>query len=141
MEEGYYVEMVEGCLRAHPREACGLLAGEIVEQGSGRVGMVRRVYPVRNVRDSSEEYFMEPEEQFRVFRAIREEGWELLSIFHSHPHTPPLPSRKDLAMAYYPGALYTIISLGGANPETRVYRIREGRHFECGLKVVGERSC
>ena len=90
-------------VRAHwPEEACGLLAG----QGEA----VRQVYLVENIRHSPTEYEMHTVEQVRAMLEMEAHGWELVGIFHSHPHGPPTPSETDVALAYYPEAVYVICS-------------------------------
>ncbi len=37
----------------------------------------------------------------------------MLSIFHSHPASSLIPSKKDMALAFYPECVYIIISLAG----------------------------
>jgi len=102
-----YQRLIDHCLVEKPLEACGILAGEKENERY----QVKKVYIMENTSASSEEYLMEPEEQFEVFKDIRESGLELISIFHSHPHSPSRPSNKDIEMAYYPDAVYIIISL------------------------------
>ncbi len=102
-----YQRLIDHCLAEKPLEACGILAGVIKNERY----QVKKVYIMENTSASSEEYLMEPEEQFEVFKDIRESGLELISIFHSHPHSPSRPSSNDIDMAYYPDAVYIIISL------------------------------
>ena len=54
---------------------------------------------------------MDPAEQLRVFKEMRSLGIELKAIYHSHPNHPALPSRTDVELAYYPEAVYIIISI------------------------------
>lgn len=103
-----------------PREACGLLAG--------RSDVVERVFPMRNAEQSEVAYRLDPEEQYRVFMEMERRGWELVGIYHSHPHGPAYPSARDIETAYYPETVYLIVSLAeGAAPVLRGFRIREGR--------------
>ncbi|MTI61792.1 MAG: M67 family metallopeptidase [Firmicutes bacterium] len=111
-----YQELVDHSLEEKPLEACGILAG--VKEGD--TYKVEKIYIMENTSASSEEYLMAPEEQFEVFKDIRENELELVSIFHSHPHSPSRPSLKDIDMAYYPEAVYIIISL--VNPEKAVFK-------------------
>jgi proteasome lid subunit RPN8/RPN11 len=83
-----------------PEEACGILAG----QGA----VVRQVYFVENIRHSPVAYEMDGPEQVRVMLEIETRNLELVGIFHSHPHGPPIPSATDIELAYYPEAVYVI---------------------------------
>jgi len=103
--------------RAHkPEEACGILAGD-------SDGTVRRVYTMQNAEHSSTFYMMDSREQFQVFDEIEREGLDLVAIFHSHPHSPAVPSGRDKELAFYPDSLYLIISLMNDEPESHAYKI------------------
>lgn len=115
--------------REAPYEACGWLAG--------RDGKVERLYPVANVAaDRRREFVMEPEAQLRSMREIQGDGLELTGTYHSHPTTPPRPSARDRLLALYPDSTHLIISLAGAEPEIRGYRITEGGNHPVELSVV-----
>lgn len=101
-----------------PLEAGGLLAG------SGAI--VERVYPMENTDRSETSFLLNPEEQYRVFVEIEELGYDLVGIYHSHPHSAAYPSARDVEMAYYPEAVYVIVSLASPAPEIRAFRIRDG---------------
>jgi proteasome lid subunit RPN8/RPN11 len=59
-----------------PIEACGILAG------SG--GRVEKLYKMTNADRRSDHFMMEPKEQFKMIKDIREAGLEMLAIYHSH---------------------------------------------------------
>jgi proteasome lid subunit RPN8/RPN11 len=115
---------------AWPEEACGLLGGP-------RGGPVLRVYAVENIRHSPTAYEMEPHQQVRAMIEIEDAGWEILAIYHSHPHGPAAPSETDIAQAYYPDSLYLICapSLDGAWA-ARAYRIAAGKAAEAALNIT-----
>ena len=61
-------------------------------------------------------------------------------IVHSHTHTPAVPSPTDVGLAFYPDALYLLVSLADdqADPATgepgvRAWRILGGEVFEVAL--------
>jgi len=112
-----------------PNEACGLLAGT--------AGCVTHVLPATNVADNPRvEYLMDPHDQLRHFQVIEEQGLELLGIYHSHPSSPAYPSPTDLAMAYYPEAVYIIVSLMQSDrPTLRAFRIVEGQISEVDFQL------
>ena len=113
-------EMIRHARREYPNEACGLLAG------NGKDGRVEKVYQMTNADHSPVTYRLDPEEQYRAFTEIEEEGWELLAIYHFHSHSPAYPSATDLELAFYPDSLYLIISLADSNrPTIRAFRIVE----------------
>src|SRR5216684_69505 len=106
-----------------PNECCGLLAG--------RHGRVERIYRGTNVDHSPYTYVMDPHEQLVAFKDMEASGLDLMAIYHSHTHTAAYPSRTDVARAYYPDALYVIISLAAPDtPAIRAYRLVEGKISE-----------
>jgi [CysO sulfur-carrier protein]-S-L-cysteine hydrolase len=122
-------DAIEGqARRAHPAECCGLL--------SGKNGVITEIHPLRNDADKPEtRYFATPEDLFAAMRRIRESRQVLLGIYHSHPRTPAYPSASDVEMAFYPEALYFIISL---EPEIdlRAFRIEGSRIESVAVSVV-----
>ncbi len=127
-----YIKVIEHCQNAKPDEACGIMAGI----RDNKKGKVKKIYLMDNKDASPESYFMDPDQQFEVFKNMRENDFELISIFHSHPHTEARPSKKDIEMAYYPEAIYTIISLAEKKEKIRAYKIKNDNHQE--IKVILE---
>ena len=124
------------CSREYPNEACGILAG--------MPGSVEQVYVMTNARPGPASYEMDPEEQFRVMKAIRRSGLGIVGIYHSHPSGPAYPSGIDVERAYWPGTLfpnfpdaaYMIVSLAHpSNPAARTFAISDGQISEVELIV------
>jgi proteasome lid subunit RPN8/RPN11 len=95
---------------AAPEEACGMLAGTIVNAPAGNIYRAELVIPTTNMLHSPVRYQVEPLEQLRAFERMEAAGLELVSIYHSHPRGPSYPSPTDLDEAYYPDAVYLIWS-------------------------------
>jgi proteasome lid subunit RPN8/RPN11 len=107
-------EMITHCELGKPNEACGILAtaeGEVV-----------KVFRMTNSAGSPVRYSLDPSEQFAVYKAIEEEGWELGGVFHSHTHTEAYPSPTDVRLAIE-DVPYVIVSLAENPPEVRAFRI------------------
>lgn len=117
LTENILKEIKNHCRKEYPKEACGILAG--------RKPVVGKVYHMKNVSETSGSYyFMDPEEQLKVFKEIRNSGLEMLAVYHSHPHSQAYPSESDREAAFYPEAAYVIVSLKDpAEPELRAFRI------------------
>jgi proteasome lid subunit RPN8/RPN11 len=117
----------------HPNESCGLLAGL---HTNGTVEATR-VFPMTNAERSPVIYRMEPAEQLKVFNEIDREGLDLVAIYHSHTRSPAYPSSTDVNLAYYPEAVYLIVSLRDMDaPELRGFRIDDGKVTEVELDLT-----
>ena len=109
--------MIAQAVAENPLECCGLLAGKI--DPSGTFAEATRRYPLVNTLASSVEFLSGPE-IFAATRDMRLHGIEIIAIYHSHPTSPPIPSRKDLERNFYGStAMHLIISLAGSVPEMR----------------------
>lgn len=121
-------EMIEHSRRESPHEACGMLAGKHEK--------VERVYQMTNTDKSSETFFMDPKEQFKVMKETRNLGLKMVGIYHSHPETEAYPSAHDVELAFYPEISYVIISLRDKdNPRIRLFRIVDGEISEEGAQI------
>ena len=121
-------EIFRHCLAERPNEACGLLGG--------RGERVERVYLARNKEQSPVRYEIEPADLIRIFRELDEADLELVGIFHSHVFTQAYPSQTDVRLAYYPDALYFLVSLANERePVLRAYTILEGKIGEVEITV------
>jgi proteasome lid subunit RPN8/RPN11 len=127
--QAQYDALLQQAQSGYPLETCGLLAGHR--------NQVRRLYPVTNTRQSPIEYEMDPVEQLAAFLDMEEEGWDLIAIYHSHPHGPQTPSASDVAQAYYPETAYVIVSLMDRHhPSIRAFNIVAGHVTEIPLQIV-----
>ena len=130
-------EMIQHALAEYPNEACGLLAGKACPEQGRRDRRVEKVYQMTNAEHSPVTYRLDPEEQYRAFVEIEEEGRERLAIYHSHSHSPAYPSATDLELAFYPDSLYVIISLADRDqPTIRAFRIIEGMIEEERMEIT-----
>jgi proteasome lid subunit RPN8/RPN11/molybdopterin converting factor small subunit len=97
-------------------ECCGLIAA--------RAGVPTRTIRCANVAQTpAVRYRIDPREQLAAFRSMDAEGEELFGIYHSHPASVAFPSPTDRLEAYYPDALYVLVSLRSGETELRAFRI------------------
>jgi [CysO sulfur-carrier protein]-S-L-cysteine hydrolase len=92
--------LVEHAEAEKPNEACGLILL--------RNGVAERFVPGRNAAASPYRFELEvdPEVWF-----LEDDGYEL-AVFHSHPSSPPRPSRTDVEnIGLWEGRPYVILSL------------------------------
>lgn len=111
---------------AHPHEACGLLVGSASAEA---VRVVRAERAANVERDRAHDRFtLAPEDWLRIETAARDQGLEVVGIWHSHPDHPALPSATDLAAAWE-GYAYLIVRVGpGGVADWRAWQL-EGRRF------------
>jgi proteasome lid subunit RPN8/RPN11 len=117
-----------------PNEACGLLAGDLAS------GRATGFHPARNAEASPLRYNVHPDDLVRIVFGIEDAGQDLVGIFHSHTHTPAVPSATDLREAQYPDAFYLLATLSDpdASPADalRAWRIHDGTSDEVVLRIV-----
>ena len=120
--------IVKHSLAEFPYEACGILAGK--ERN------IQKVYEMINTDKSPQTFFMDAKEQLRVMKEIRNQGEEMLGIYHSHVASEAHPSSHDVELALYPEVSYVIISLKDKkNPSVRSFKIVKGKITEEELKI------
>jgi proteasome lid subunit RPN8/RPN11 len=124
-----YQEMLAQAVAEFPNECCGIFAG--------RDGRVTHRYPLTNALASPVRYESEPQAMFAAFKDMRARGTELLTIYHSHPTSDPLPSRTDLERNIY-GAevVHFIVSLKGGAPTAQAWHLDEASYRPAEWSVV-----
>ena len=106
--------LVEHAEAEAPNEACGLVVL--------RDGVAERYVPAENEAASPYRFELkaDPEVWF-----LEDEGYEL-AVFHSHPSSPPRPSRTDVEnIGLWEGRPYVILSLRSG--ELAAWKIEDGR--------------
>lgn len=66
---------------------------------------------------------------------MRELDVDVLATYHSHPTSPAVPSKKDLAARYGDGVVCVIVSLLGGAPEARAWWLGEDDFRETPFEV------
>ena len=134
-------QMIAHAKREAPYEGCGLLAGE----GS----LVTAFYEIKNLpgndpriielkipEDRTVRYMMDPAEQFQAIRSMRARGLAMMGIYHSHPHSPAIPSATDIRLAFYPEVFYLIVSLEKRSPDFRAFFIVDKKVTEEKIEII-----
>ena len=96
--------------------------------GSG--ASVTEAASARNIAEKPTRFLIDPQDHIDAIRGARKRGLDVLGFYHSHPHSPAVPSETDRAEASYPGDLYMIVSLKDDPPELRLYRLTDGNFRE-----------
>lgn len=116
-----------------PNEACGLLAGNLA------TGSADAYHPARNADASPYVYTVHPDDLLRIVLGIEDAGKDLVAIFHSHTHTPAVPSPTDRRQARYP-VIYLLATLSdpdaGVAASLRAWRIDGGQAREVPLTIT-----
>jgi [CysO sulfur-carrier protein]-S-L-cysteine hydrolase len=121
----------------YPNEACGLIVGDASAADGGQA---LRYEPARNKAASPFRYEVEPSDLLRLTIETDDAVEVFWGIVHSHTHTPAVPSPTDVGLAFYPDALYLLVSLDEAEadrvtgePSVRAWRIVDGVFHEVAL--------
>lgn len=112
--------------RALPREACGFLIGH-----DGDRPIITRIAASPNLAppDRQDRFETDPRLHLRLQRDLRESADDILGIYHSHPGGRAAPSAVDRAQAVYPGWIWLITALNGADCSTCAFRHIAGTDF------------
>jgi proteasome lid subunit RPN8/RPN11 len=117
-----------------PNEACGLVIGDRPGADGGRAV---RWEPTRNKAASPFRYEIHPDDLLRLTIETDDADEVFWAIVHSHVASPARPSLTDVGLAFYPDALYVLVSLhpdeadtATGEPGVRAWRIVDGAVHE-----------
>jgi proteasome lid subunit RPN8/RPN11 len=116
LPEALLAEVIAHARAGYPEEVCGLI--------SGREGSPVAVHRGRNISATPRVAYELDHETLALQIQFEDEGMALWGIYHSHPQGPETPSETDVKMAFYPEAIYLIVSLLEPDrPVIRAFRI------------------
>jgi proteasome lid subunit RPN8/RPN11 len=120
-----YDQIVAQARAALPDECCGLLAGHI----DGLVARAVQCLPLVNAAANPEvEYLSESRSILDAHKAMRGAGLVEVAVYHSHPTSDPIPSRKDRDdNPYDEFVMHLILSFKNGQTQMRGWWI--GREF------------
>jgi proteasome lid subunit RPN8/RPN11 len=124
--------IVEHARDWYPNEACGLVIGD---RPAGEGGRALRFEPTRNKAASPLRYEIHPDDLLRLTIETEDADETFWGIVHSHTHTPARPSPTDVGLAFYPDALYVLVSLAEPQPALGAFRIVDGAIHEVELLI------
>lgn len=132
--------MIDHARAEYPNEACGLVVGSAPADAAGRA---LRWVPCRNKAASPFRYEIDPDDLLRLTLETEDADETFWAIVHSHTHSPARPSPTDIGLAFYPDALYVLVSLSddeadpaSGTPSVRAWRIVDGVVHEVELEVT-----
>jgi [CysO sulfur-carrier protein]-S-L-cysteine hydrolase len=126
--------LIDHARAEYPNEMCGLIVGDRPAADGGRP---LRWEPTRNRAASPLRYEIHPDDLLRLTIETENAGHEFWAIVHSHTHSPPRPSPTDVGLAFYPEAIYLLVSLADAEPAIATWRIVGGEIHPVEL-IVGK---
>jgi proteasome lid subunit RPN8/RPN11 len=123
----------------YPNEACGLIVGDAPAASGGRA---IQYVPTRNKAASPYRYEIDPADLYRLTIETDDADQVFWGIVHSHTHSPAVPSPTDVGLAFYPDALFLLVSLSDdeadpatGDPSLRAWRIVDGSVHEVALSA------
>lgn len=124
--------MIDHARAEDPNEMCGVIVGDRPAAAGGKP---LRWEPARNQAASPLRYEIHSADLLRLSTETEDAGNEFWAIVHSHTHTPAYPSSTDLGLAFYPDALYLLVSLAEDEPAAAAWRIVGGEIHSVELLV------
>lgn len=134
MENHLYDEIVSYAREHLPEESCGLVAGEI----NGNDKIIKKVYFLENTDHAQDHFTMDPKEQLKAIKDMRENGLKPLGNWHSHPSSPSRPSVEDIKLAYDKNASYLILSFITQAPVINSFHIENESYEKEDLRIYNE---
>lgn len=94
IEKNAWDVMVAHALRTYPNECCGAMIG----RSDGDTKGVQQALPLENAYPGAqrERYELRPEDLLYAEREARQNGMDLIGIYHSHPDCDAYFSKTDL---------------------------------------------
>ena len=114
-----HAEIISQAQAELPNECCGILAGKI---DTTRAVVTMR-FQLVNALASPVEFLADDRSMFDAVRAMDRAGLDMVAVYHSHPTSAPLPSKKDRERNYWE-VLAVIVSLESADAELRCWRLQ-----------------
>ena len=122
-------------LRDRPRECCGILVG--VDDD-----IVEAVAAANVAAEPLRRYEVSPADHFAQIKRCRAttgtKPLRIVGVYHSHPHSAPVPSPTDLEQAFEEYVYVIAGPVDGSAPlEILGYRLVAGRFEDVALTVEG----
>jgi proteasome lid subunit RPN8/RPN11 len=127
-------QLVDHARAEYPNEMCGVIVGDRAAQDGGQA---LRWIPTRNQAASPARYTIHPDDLYRLSVDTDDAGEVFWGIAHSHTHSTARPSPTDIGLAFYPEAIYVVVSLADDEPAVLAWRIVDGAVHAVELLVGG----
>ena len=138
-------EKIASVIKSHaendyPNECCGFILGQF--QNNDSIGI--EYFPADNVKEDNRRrrFLIDPKAYQKAEDEADERGLSIISIVHSHPDHPDIPSDFDRDHAW-PGFSYIIVSVNkGKATSYCSWQLNKNREFfiKENLKIIGEKK-
>jgi proteasome lid subunit RPN8/RPN11 len=118
----------------YPNEMCGIIVGDRSAADGGRP---LRWAATTNKAASPFRYEIAPDELYRLTVETDDADETFWAIVHSHVKSAARPSPTDIGLAFYPDAIYLLVSLADDEPAFGAWRIVDGDVHPVELMVGG----
>jgi proteasome lid subunit RPN8/RPN11 len=109
LSRGHYEAIRRHGEETYPHECCGVLLGKLRE---GEREVSEAIHCGNTRSDSPQNrYHIAPEELIAAQKRGREQGWDIIGFYHSHPDHPARWSATDLAEAHWFACSYVITAV------------------------------
>jgi proteasome lid subunit RPN8/RPN11 len=118
LSDGVYFAIVNHARQLAPEECCGLLVGD--------ESRILDAMPAENLApDPVRRYLVDPRDHLHAIRTARARGLQVVGAYHSHPHSPAVPSATDASEAFS-DFLFLIVGLATEPPELTAWSWSKG---------------
>lgn len=121
-------EIIEHAKALTPVESCGYLAG--------KDSTLSKLYKMTNLDNAADHFTFDPKEQFAALKDARNQGLQLLSVYHSHPESPARLSQEDLKLLIDPNMIYLIVSLEAETPDVKAFKTKDNKSISIPLEEL-----
>ena len=116
---------------AFPRECCGLIEGTRTREEA----LAKVLHATHNMAWELDRFEVDPVDQFRILRAARDNGAEVVGCYHSHPNGTAEPSEHDRESAREEGFVWVIAALtDGDNAVLAAFAVQSGQFVPIVIK-------
>ena len=133
MGQAEYDEIRKHGEDTYPHECCGVMLGVIEDDRR----IVKATARCGNTRDDrpQDRFHIDPKDLVRIQRQGREQGYDIVGFYHSHPDCPARWSKTDLQEAHWIGCSYVITRVDqrvaqDTNSFALEGTLEEDKHFE-----------
>ena len=135
LDHQLYDELADYARQHLPEEACGLVAG--TETDGER--HIKKIYYLENTDHATDHFTLDPRDQMKAIKDMRENGYKPLGNWHSHPESPSRPSDEDIRLSYDSKASYLILSLLTKEAVLNSFHVENGEVTKEDLRIISDK--